>query len=128
SNRASGATNGGAMRFGSSGAELYYPGGDGKIYDDFGANSWRITGAPRQALDQYHIYNVASTAGKWTSRINGILHYTTSTNTVGFTSSPVIGVGGSYYFSGDVAEILIYDRSLNDSERANVLHFLDSKY
>lgn len=128
SNRASGTTNGGAMRFGSSGADLYYPGADGQIYDDFGTSSWRITGVPRLPLDQYHIYNVASTAGEWTSRVSGILHYTIATNTVGFTSSPVIGVGGSYYFMGDIVEILIYDRVLNDSEREGVLHFLDSKY
>jgi fibronectin type 3 domain-containing protein len=100
----------------------------GGIYDTFGSNAQKNTGRPLQPLDQYHLYNVTAKAGEWTNRINGLLHYTTATNIVGFSTAPYLGYGGYYYFSGDVAEVLIYGRALSAAERESVGNYLQSKY
>jgi fibronectin type 3 domain-containing protein len=112
--------------FGSASAASHYP-YYGGIYESFGATDRKTTGYPPQPLNQYHLYNVMSQSGNWASRINGLLHYSTTTNTVGFTTAPYLGYSG-YYFSGDVAEVLIYGRALNAAERETVGNYLQNKY
>ncbi len=43
-------------------------------------------------------------------------------------SSPSIGVMNSYYFNGDVAEIIIFSRFLKTEERQEVEEYLSKKY
>ena len=109
-----------------------YPGNaDGIIYDRFATTVRKTTGKPAQALDQYHLYNVVSRAGEWTSRINGVVHYTTSSNTYAFADDPTLGgYVTSYlnYFAGDIAELIIYDRALTGPERERVSWYLAAKY
>jgi hypothetical protein len=88
-----------------------------------------MTGVPRVALDQYHLYNVSTKAGEWISRLNGAEHFRSAANTVGWDSSPSIGWnGGSEYLRGDIAEILIYNKVLTSSEREAVGSYLARKY
>jgi len=85
-------------------------------------------------INQPHLYNVVSRSGEWTSRINGIVQFTTTNNTVGFYPWPVLGNGGvisgygSTYFEGDIAEVIIYNRAISQSERDAVNAYLSSKY
>jgi alpha-tubulin suppressor-like RCC1 family protein len=122
----------GFMRFGSggtstgAGTDILYP-YQGQITDGFGSTAVRTIGAPPTPLTNYHLYDASSQPGAWTARINGLVQYTTSTNTVGFTSTPTIGA--LYYaFQGYMAEIVIYDHVLTDSERQQVQTYLAQKY
>jgi alpha-tubulin suppressor-like RCC1 family protein len=109
-----------------------YPSQSGTITDDFGSNTQHGTPKPVQDLSQLHIYNAVSTATEWTDRVNGLLHYTTATNAVSFSSSPKLGYGygavTSGFFAGDFAEVLIFDRALSTADRKVVEAYLSSKY
>ena len=77
------------------------------------------------------LYNVVSAPAEWSARLNGVIHYTSATNTVGFRSAPVIGANQGYYsggFRGDIAELIIYDHALTAQERENVASYLNFKY
>ena len=122
----------GFMAFGPGGWGQWasYPDAAGNIQDNFGS-SLRNTGRPVQVLDQFHQYNAVSKPGEWTNRINGIVHYTTSSNSVGFTTAPVIGSSNSAFngpFQGDIAEIIVYDHALSPAERLTVQLYLNEKY
>jgi hypothetical protein len=126
------AANHGFMTFGPGGWGQWalYPDAGGNIQDNFGG-TMRNTGRVPQALDQFHLYNAVSKPGEWTSRINGVVQYTTSSNTVGFTTAPVIGSSGSPFngsFQGDIAEIIVYDHGLSQAERDAVEHYIGTKY
>jgi hypothetical protein len=114
----------------------YYPAADGTIRDDFGTSGLHggMQPPPGVRLSEPHIYNVLSQPDEWTSRINGNVIFTTSNNTVDFSSSPNIGDGGGPYgdyhshFAGDIAEVIIYDHKLSPTERDAVNAYFDLKY
>jgi len=121
----------GLWTFGSDIQNTHYPYTDGIIYDQFGTATRKATSDPAIALTSFRIYNVASQSGEWTSRINGVQHYTTATNTASFTTAPILGagVGGSNYFlDGDVAEVILYSSVLSSGNRGLVEGYLNSKY
>lgn len=112
------------MRFSSGGAsngagtDILYP-YQGQIFDAFGSTTVKQVGTPPTPLTQYHLYDASSQPGQWTARVNGNVQYTTTNNTVGFTTTPTIGA--LYYsFAGEIAEIVIYDHALTDSDRQQV--------
>ena len=108
---------------------MWYPWRDGWIQDGWGSVARYIVGDPSQALDQYHIYNVSSQSGEWVARINGLSQYQSSDNSVTFASAPLIGRNSeNQNFRGDIAEVIIYDRVLNWSERERVDAYLGAKY
>jgi probable HAF family extracellular repeat protein len=120
-------------RFGTS----YYPENftwtDGNVYEDFGNVARPMIGDPPQPLDQFHLYGVDSSSSELAIRFNGQPFYRSSANTVSFNSSPTIGVctgtsGGTCYFAGDIAEIIIYNRVLSDAERDAVGAYLNARY
>jgi len=118
----------GFMRIGSNGDNAHYP-INGVIADNFGSTTRKDgAGTPMEDLSQYHIYNAVSTPAEWTSRLNGVLYYTTSVNSVGFSTSPQIGLSQSWYFAGDMAEIIVFERALSDVERSAVQEYLSVKY
>jgi hypothetical protein len=118
-----------------------YPAGEGSIVDDFGssggyANSGTHTLLTPQPLGQYHIYEVSSQPNDWDAWINGVLQYHTGKNTVGFSAPCALGSATYYsyvdyaseYFSGDIAEVLVFNRGLTASERMAVNVYLNGKY
>jgi alpha-tubulin suppressor-like RCC1 family protein len=111
-----------------------YPQTDGQIVDDFGSGNSYGSGPPIAAINEQHLYNVVSSSTEWTSRINGNVQFTTSSNTVGFWPWPVIGAGGavsgygSTNFDGDIAEVLIYDHALSQADRDAVTAYCKGKY
>jgi len=108
----------------------YYPDTGGAITDCFGAQSLKSTGYTTTPLDQFHIYNASSQSGSWISRINGIAHFATTTNTTQFSASTYrLGFnGGSAYLDGDIAEVLIYSAVLSDADREAVESYLVGRY
>lgn len=107
----------------------HYPYTDGVIYDTFGTTARKTTGNPTASLAAWNIYNVSSAAGAWTSRINGVQHYTTATNTVGWSATPLIGYSNSDRgLDGDIAEVIVYNAVLGSTDRTTILDYLAAKY
>jgi len=107
-----------------------YNAADGSITEGFGSTSGQNIGVPSQPLSQYHLYNVAAATNLWVARINGQLQYQNNVNTYPVQGLDIGwgGFGGAGFFSGDIAEVLIFNRVLNNSERASVLAYINRKY
>jgi hypothetical protein len=111
----------------------YYPDTNGWINDDFGRSfdpSGGENARPTAAsLDQPHLYNVSTSSNEWTSRINGVIHHSTPSNSVGWPAGTrQLGTAGGYYFDGYVAEVLMYDRVLTEAERKCVERYMNQRY
>jgi hypothetical protein len=120
----------GTAAFGMSPSSLYPASNDGSLADDFASATRRSAGFAYASVYQFHLYGVACGLGEWTSRINGRTIYS-ATNSIpaAFASDPQIGYGyGGDYFSGDMAEIFLFNRVLGTSEREAVGFGLNQKY
>jgi hypothetical protein len=107
-----------------------YGGRRNTIDDNFGSNINRSV-TPAVTLDNFRVYNVASSATEWTNRIDGVVQLTANQNTVYFNAAPQIGVSttyAGYNFKGDIAEILVYDTVLTAAQRQAVQNYLNIKY
>jgi hypothetical protein len=122
--------NTGFMGFGTNGQNTHYAWTDGAVYDDFGSTMRYNIGNLAQPLDQANLYNASSEAGSWIARQNGIVQYTSGTNTVAFTNTAYLGMSDStsYTFNGQVAEIILYDHVLNAADRLAVENYLNAKW
>jgi fibronectin type 3 domain-containing protein len=100
---------------------------NGRLKEDFGSTGLYDLGIPVQPLTQFHVFNVSAQSTNWAAWINGSLLYQTNNNPVGFGSSPKLGAN-SYYFWGDMAEVMIFSRALTASERVTVNSYLNGKY
>jgi hypothetical protein len=121
-----------------------FPDVNGSISDDFGSSSLHSFTNPSCPLTEYNIYQVASQSGDWRSWLNGLIQVHTTNNTVLFPTTSgdtslgwyALGAAPYYtgtvslpcYFSGSVAEVLVYGRGLSDVERTNVNGYLARKY
>ncbi|HMJ65692.1 MAG TPA: fibronectin type III domain-containing protein, partial [Candidatus Binatia bacterium] len=106
----------------------YYPSPSGNIFDAFGSTTLRDMGVPSQALDQFNVYSAASSSSEWAARLNGVLQCRATNNTVSFPGSPTLGVRTSFYFDGDISELLVYNRVLSRQEREALGNYLAAKY
>jgi len=107
----------------------YYPHVSGELYEDFGSTTRIDLGQPTSAITQYNLYNVSADSTSWAVRLNGGLLYARTGNSVSFRSTPTIGASSvPYYFTGDIAEIIIYDHALTAQEREAVGVYCASKY
>lgn len=132
--------NGGVWSFGwnvpgGCGHGTRYPTDQGQILDDFGSGIAYYSGPVGVArLDEPHVYNAVSSSSEWTSRINGDVQFTTTSNTVAFSPEPAIGASGwqpfydRNYYTGDIAEVLVFDHALTQTERDAVVSYLHDKY
>ena len=121
-----------AWQFGGSGSPSYYPHSNGSVYDDFGSTTRTDIGVPSIPVNQYNLYNVSADNTSWTARMNGVLLSQSASNQVAFNSAPTLGYWtngtSTYYFNGDIAEVVVYGRMLSDAERASVQTYLYDKY
>jgi hypothetical protein len=107
----------------------WYPNSDGTIYEDFGSSNLIGLGKPAVDITQYQLYNISCSSSEWTQRFNGVVKYDQLGNTVSFRSSPILGQGNAFVgFTGDIAEIIVYDHVLSPQERETVGFYLNSKY
>jgi len=127
---ASGAgTNGGPIRFGTSGQADFYPFSGGDIYNDSLSNT-RRNFAPAATLTDWHVISIAGSGSEWTYRIDGTTKLTTGTNTFGIRATNTY-IGSSetgVLFDGDIAEVLLYSSILSAPDRASVISYLTSKH
>jgi hypothetical protein len=117
---------GSLWRWGTSGG--WYPYSDGTVWDDFGTTSWGSLGKPAQDLTKFHLYNISSSSSEWTQRFNGLVHYDRIGNTVGFQAGPTLGVSNTGHFTGDMAEVIVFDHILTPVQRDTVGAYLGNKY
>jgi hypothetical protein len=105
----------------------FYPYTDGTIREDFGSKTVRIIPNPQQALDAFHMFNVSASMSGWEARVNGVF-LLGMTNYFHHWPTPTLGSSSSSYFAGDVAEIMLFTRTLTALERDAVGEYLDAKY
>jgi alpha-tubulin suppressor-like RCC1 family protein len=111
-----------------------YPETNGIIYDDFGSAEETLIGSPPHSLTNVHLFDALSHPDERSVRINGVLEYFTPNNTVVFSQAPYLGAahfsdsGTLYYFFGDIAEVMVFDKRLSASERQAVGAYLCRKY
>lgn len=113
-----------------SGSSDHYPFTDGVVYMGWGSTARKTCGNPAVNLAAFHILNISSAAGAWALRLNGSTLHSTGTNTVGFDSTPLLGVSAntSYRFGGQIAELVSYDAVLSAGDRTAVYNYLDAKW
>jgi hypothetical protein len=121
----------GLWDFGTDITSTHYPFTDGIIYDDFGTSARKTTVNPTPSLNAFNLYNVISSSGLWASRLNGgSTIFSTGTNTVAFIAQCTLGSsgGGTVYFNGDIAEFILYNRVISQSERDQIESYVAAKY
>ncbi|MBI5386516.1 MAG: fibronectin type III domain-containing protein [Verrucomicrobia bacterium] len=84
-------------------------------------------GLPLEDVTQYHLVDVSSDSTAWCFRHNGIIRRIVSPNAPSFALTPTLGYSGQY-FDGDIAELLIYTRTLTTAERQSVVQYFNDKY
>lgn len=114
--------------FGTGDANTHYPDTNGFIQDNFGSTIKRTSTNAVGGLNQYHLYQVETKTNGWNSRVNGTNVLVATNNTVQFDTAPTIGKGGSFYFQGNIAEILIFTNILSSNQNFTVTNYLKQKY
>jgi Fibronectin type III domain len=124
---------------GASSSSEAYPATNGILVDGFGSTAIHSF-TPTITLTNYHVYEVLSQSNNWSAWINGVLQYATNSNPVSIGNSFGLGAAGGVGnmtqgapsgnpFSGDVAEVLIFNRGLTAAQRATVVtNYLFPKY
>lgn len=106
---------------------------DGVLYDSFGSTARKTTVNPTPSLaTAFRLYNVVSVSGEWTSFLDGTQLFTTATNTVGFTTTTLLGrsAGGAVnsFLDGDIAEFILFPRKLSAGEKTQMKAYFASRY
>lgn len=122
----------GLWDLGSTSDATHYPWTDGTIYDEFGTSARKSTVNPTPALTSWRVYNVSSGSGVWANTLDNVDLLVTDINTVGWATTPLLGVSADanffYRLDGDIAEFLVYNRTLTAAERKTVHDELRAKW
>jgi hypothetical protein len=118
---------------GSASSSGHYPYRAGDIYDKTASSDRKGPITKPSGFFNFHLYNVTSANNSWRYLFNGGLHFSTTSNTYNatFGSAPTIALdqaGGTYSFRGDIAEIIVYNSVLSESDRLAVSEYLRAKY
>jgi hypothetical protein len=107
---------------------IYPP--DSNLYDAFGSTSRPAGVDPTPSMAEWRIYEAVSATNDWRNYIDGTLLGTDGTNTVGFPAAPLLGSGlaNVNYLDGDMAEFILFDSALSDSNRDAVRNYLIAKW
>lgn len=106
----------------------HYTWGTQLIFDAFGSTT-RQTFNPSWDIQQYGVYQTMAKAGQWTAWHNGNQEFNDPTNTVRFNEAATnLGFGNLTYFSGDIGEVILYNRELTAPEKQRVNSYLGVKY
>jgi hypothetical protein len=114
---------GGLWNFGSPADSGYFTFFD-EIYDSFGSTTRQSCGSVGTTMTSPHALDFVSTSSKWQLSIDGVVKFTTGTNTVGWAASSFLGrnaTTGTTYHDGLIGEVLIYDHELTASEYTKLI-------
>jgi hypothetical protein len=108
----------------------HFPWTDGVIYDHFGTAARKTCGNPTVSLTSWRLISQLTAASDWRFYIDGSLFFSTDANNVAWRAGPKIGVSYnySYYYYGDIAEILIFPTALSPADRLAVERYLGAKW
>jgi hypothetical protein len=117
------------------GASVYYGNSyaTNRITESFGTRFNYSCGTPVCDIEEWRVYNVSSRQNEWIVRLDGMRQYHSLSNTVEFRTDPTLGRNNLSptvyrYFQGDIAEVIIFDRVLQESERLVTQNYLGNKY
>jgi hypothetical protein len=113
---------------GTSGSGDHHPFSDSNIYDGFLSTTRKTVGNPGD-LTQWYIGSFRSKASDYRFAYNGTDFFTTATNSIGGqTGVSYIGYGGISYYDGQIAEIVVCNNFLTETDRQNVEGYLAWKW
>ncbi|MFA7419212.1 MAG: T9SS type A sorting domain-containing protein [Melioribacteraceae bacterium] len=78
-----------------------------------------------------HVFSARASSSGGAVRVDGIDGGTSSANILSSNSGALLlGVrsDGTYYFNGDLAEVILYNTNLSTSDRSTVEHYLANRY
>lgn len=116
-------------RSGTSGLDSHEPFTDGTIYHDWGSTTRKTVGNPTPSMASWRYGWIISKANSWVYSLQNSTLHSTGTNTVGWTTAPLIGnsVGG-YILDGRIAELIVLLRDPTVDEIANIKKYFTNKY
>ncbi|MDR1282342.1 MAG: hypothetical protein LBK99_16190 [Opitutaceae bacterium] len=82
---------------------------------------------PEADITRWHVYRASSSPARWLASLDGEVLFRTDKNKVKFPRDAILGQG-SGYFDGAIAEMLVFDRALDDASLAVVRSYLESSY
>lgn len=110
------------------GVNGHYAYSGGGLYPAWGSSAQKNAGA-HPLLNQYRVYEIISAAGDYRVYLDGVLQFSTGTNTVSFGSAPQIGRSfDTFWLFGQIAEIIVYNSVLTDAQRQQVEGYLANTY
>jgi hypothetical protein len=114
---------------------LKYPASEGMLSDDFGRLVTPVSLALPNGTDlqDWHIYNATNggVAKDWIGRLDGTVIGRADGHSLYWYPWSYLGKSAAYsnsFWSGDIAEIIAYDRALATEEREEVEHYLRSRH
>lgn len=116
---------------GNFGSGARFPQTDGLIYEGFGTNATKSVN-PTPNLTAAHLYEVETQANSYIMRLDGVVIFSTNTNTVSFGSATQKYVAGSEdlgnHFRGFIGEIGICNQIPTSDHLANLRAKMATKY
>lgn len=110
-------------------SNTHYPWTNGDVFEMFGTDTRKDSIAVTPSLASWRVYSVRSAPSDWEAYLDGASLFSTGTNTAAFPAAPKLGMSLlSYFLDGDLAELLLYNRSVTTTERGNNWHYLAEKY
>ena len=133
-----GSSNNGAIfgNFGGSSPGTHFPYHDCLVYDAFATTARKgPTTPPATLANAFSLYSVKSTNNSFKSFVNQLSMVSTATNTysnsIGGGGTLFIGrqtANGTFQFHGKIAEVIVYNSFLSDSDQGLVEEYLRNKY
>ena len=115
--------------------DSHYPYQNSIIEDGFASTTRKTISTLPTGIANWHLYNVISQNANWRYFFNGSVHFSTTNNTYNGSNfsgrTPKIGMSniqGFWTYQGSVAEIVIYNSALSESDRLAVSEYLRAKY
>jgi hypothetical protein len=118
----------GLWTFGTDTNRTHFPYLDGNVYEQFGTTARKSVGNPTPDLSSaFRIYNAYSADSDYQVSLDKTPIFSTSSNTVGFTSTPLLGQSMPFtFFEGDMREIVFFDHKLAGAQRTNMENYLQT--
>ncbi len=118
--------NGGPLlgNWGSDALRNHDPFTDGTIYDDYCSTTRHTVGNPTPSMASWRLIGFRSAASDWRCDLDAVSLFSTTTNTVGVGSEPLIGSNGTERFDGQMAEIVDANDFLTTAEKEQVEGYL----
>lgn len=108
--------------------ECHYPYSNGAVYESFGLpQGSRPSFFPTVDITQWRTYNVSAAETLWDAFLDGVnqFHAAGGPFNITWTPTPILGrgmkfSGGDQFFYGWMSSFLLFNRTLNSTERATV--------